>query len=48
MREEFGVTVYRIHELLKDVVDDPAGAIVPAIDHRAGGTDRAVAVGDAP
>jgi arginine deiminase len=25
MREEFGVTVYRIHELLKDVVDDTAG-----------------------
>jgi arginine deiminase len=25
MREEFGITVYRIHELLKDVVDDPAG-----------------------
>ena len=25
MREEFGITVYRIHELLKDVVDDPVG-----------------------
>jgi len=25
MREEFGVTVYRVHELLKDVVDDPEG-----------------------
>ena len=25
MRYEFGVTVYRVHELLKDVVDDPAG-----------------------
>jgi arginine deiminase len=25
MREEFGITVYRIHELLKDVVDDAAG-----------------------
>ncbi len=25
MRSEFGVTVYRIHELLKDVMDDPEG-----------------------
>ena len=25
MREEFGITVYRLHELLKDVVDDPEG-----------------------
>ena len=25
MRDQFGVTVYRIHELLKDVVDDPIG-----------------------
>ncbi len=25
MREEFGITVYRVHELLKDVMDDPAG-----------------------
>ena len=25
MREEFGVTVYRVHELLKDVVDDVNG-----------------------
>ncbi|NCF66802.1 MAG: arginine deiminase [Chloroflexi bacterium] len=25
MREEFGVTVYRVHELLQDVVDDPLG-----------------------
>ncbi len=35
----------RLRERLVFVVDDPAGAIVPAIDHRAGGTDRAVAVG---
>jgi len=25
MHEEFGITVYRVHELLKDVVDDPEG-----------------------
>ena len=25
MRYEFGITVYRVHELLKDVVDDPEG-----------------------
>jgi arginine deiminase len=25
MREEFGITVYRVHELLKDVVDQPDG-----------------------
>ena len=25
MRSDYGVTVYRVHELLKDVVDDPAG-----------------------
>ena len=25
MRTEFGVTVFRVHELLKDVVDDPEG-----------------------
>ena len=25
MRGERGITVYRVHELLKDVVDDPAG-----------------------
>jgi arginine deiminase len=25
MREEFGVVVYRVHELLQDVVDDPEG-----------------------
>ena len=25
MREEFGITVWRVHELLKDVVDDPEG-----------------------
>ncbi len=25
MREEYGITVYRVHELLKDVVDDDAG-----------------------
>ncbi len=25
MRDDFGITVYRVHELLKAVVDDPAG-----------------------
>lgn len=25
MRRDFGVTVYRVHELLEDVMDDPAG-----------------------
>ncbi|HFQ91481.1 MAG TPA: arginine deiminase [Chromatiales bacterium] len=25
MRHEFGITVYRVHELMKDVVDDPEG-----------------------
>ena len=25
MRADYGVTVYRVHELLRDVVDDPAG-----------------------
>ena len=25
MRAEFGITVWRVHELLKDVVDDPEG-----------------------
>ena len=25
MRDDYGITVYRVHELLKDVVDDPVG-----------------------